>query len=363
MRSATESCARPKCCSAANPIRSSAVEVITDPDNYVDRTADERSGDREDVGHALTIGVFDGIHVGHRQVIEQVKRLAAKLSARSALVTFDPHPAMVLRPDLAPPLLTGLDHKLELLEETGLDTVVVVPFDKARASESAEDFVTSILVGCLGAKAVVVGEDFHFGKGRLGNVQLLAEMGEYCGFEVHGQPLISRPAESMTLSGHGSISFADLGDSVSSTAIRRALSVGEVSLAARLLGRPHEVRGRVASGDRRGRTIGFPTANVVLEPGFAMPGDGVYAGWYLAPHGRRWPSAINVGRRPTFYEAAQRSLVEAHLIDFEGDLYGQPARVQFVERLRGEQRFDGLDELKAQLQRDVATAARRLVDC
>lgn len=333
------------------------MKVITDPEKAArERSAAAAAGAPADPGHALTIGVFDGVHVGHRTVIEKVKSLADDLGVGSALVTFDPHPARVLRPELAPELLTGLDQKLELLAETGLDTVVVVPFDRARAGESAEEFIDAVLVACLGARAVVVGEDFHFGKGRLGNVDLLAQVGAHAGFDVYGHGLVARPPDSWDLTGHGDVDFADLGPRVSSSAIRRALIVGEVALAARLLGRPHEVRGEVATGDQRGRTIGFPTANIMVEPGFAVPGDGVYAGWYVRPDGSRHPAAINIGRRPTFYEHADHSLIEAHLIDFNGDLYGQRARVQFVRRLRGEQRFDGIDALRAQLDRDIDEA-------
>jgi len=337
------------------------VNVITDPDAAArERVAAAASGAPVDAGHALTIGVFDGVHIGHRTVIDRVRALAADLGAKSALVTFDPHPAKVLRPELAPELLTGLDQKLELLAETGLDTVVVVPFDRARAGESAEEFVDSVLVGCLGARAVVVGEDFHFGKGRLGNVELLKQIGAHAGFQVYGHGLLPRPSDSSELTGHTDVDFEDLGSAVSSTAVRRALTVGEVALAARLLGRAHEVRGVVATGDRRGRTIGFPTANIMVEPGFAVPADGVYAGWYVLPDGARWPAAINIGRRPTFYEHAEHSLIEAHLLDFDGDLYGRPARVRFVRRLRGEQRFDGIDALRAQLDLDI-NAARTLL--
>lgn len=333
------------------------MNVITDPEAAArERSAAAAGGAPVDPGHALTIGVFDGVHIGHRTVIDRVRALADDLGAKSALVTFDPHPARVLRPELAPELLTGLHHKLELLAETGLDTVVVVPFDRARAGESAEEFIDSVLVGCLGARAVVVGEDFHFGKGRLGNLDLLKQVGAHAGFEVHGHGLVPRPVDSSELRGHGDVDFEDLGSAVSSTSVRRALAVGEVALAARLLGRPHEVWGVVATGDQRGRTIGFPTANIMVEPGFAVPADGVYAGWYVLPDGARWPAAINIGRRPTFYEHAEHSLIEAHLLDFDADLYGQPARVRFVRRLRGERRFDGIDALRAQLAEDIEAA-------
>ena len=202
------------------------------------------------------------------------------------------------------------------------------------------------MLDCLGARAVVVGSDFHFGKDRVGNVDLLAKLGEQHGFEVEGLDLLPLP--------DGTV------DSVSSTAIRRAVAGGEVSTATKLLGRYHEVRGPVVMGDQRGRTIGFPTANVAVARQMAIPADGVYAGWYIRPDGTRWPTAINVGKRPTFYQDAEHSLLEAHLIGFEGDLYDEPGRVQFVELLRSERRFDGIDALVAQLQQDVSQAQELL---
>lgn len=289
-------------------------------------------------GHALTIGVYDGVHLGHQSVIAATKAAAESLGARTAVVTFDPHPAYVLRPESAPKLLTDLDQKLELLESVGVDTVVVVGFDAERSNETAQEFVERVVVGCLGAKAVVVGSDFHFGKDRTGNVDLLTKLGELHGFEVEGLQLLPREQTD---------------EAVSSTAIRRALAGGEVSLAARMLGRLHEIRGSVVEGDQRGRTIGFPTANVAVPRMMAVPADAVYAGWYICADGSRWPAAVNIGKRPTFDQNAEHSLLEAHLIGFEGDLYGEPARVQLVELLRSEQRFDGVEALKAQLSVDV----------
>ncbi len=199
-----------------------------------------------------------------------------------------------------------------------------------------------MLVDALDAKAVVVGHDFHFGKDRAGNVDVLTKLGIEHDFAVEGIELLARP--------DGKV------ESVSSTAIRRALAGGEVRTAARLLGRKHEIRGVVVGGDQRGRTIGFPTANVALPLERAKPADAVYAGWYLRPDGSRHPAAVNIGKRPTFYQDAEHSLVEAHLLDFDGDLYGEVARVQFVELIRSEQRFDGIEELKAQLDLDIESA-------
>ena len=225
--------------------------------------------------------------------------------------------------------------------------MLIVPFDAARAEETSEEFVKSVLVDSMKAKAVVVGHDFHFGKGRTGNVDLLVELGRSNGFEVEGLQLLPRP--------DGTV------ESVSSTSIRRALAGGDVDVASRLLGRYHEVRGPVVEGDRRGRTIGFPTANVAVPRDRALPADAVYACWYVRPDGTSHPCAVNIGKRPTFYRDAEHSLMEAHLIGFDGELYGEEARVRFVQLLRSEQRFDGIDALQAQLARDVEQA-RELLD-
>jgi riboflavin kinase/FMN adenylyltransferase len=299
-------------------------------------------GTRPGAGVVATIGVYDGVHVGHRVVIRAAQDRARELGLRCAVVTFEPHPARILRPESAPPLLTLLDHKLELLAEIGVDLTMVVPFDEVRAAETPAEFVEEILVDRLGVRAVVVGQDFHFGKDRAGNLEVLSALGDQYGFEVVGLPLLARP--------DGTV------ESVSSTAIRRALAGGDVTTATRLLGRAHEVRGIVTRGDERGRAIGFPTANVEVPNEQALPADGVYAGWYLRPDGVRRPAAINLGRRPTFYEHADHSLLEAHLIDFDGDLHGEPARIQFVSFLRSEIRFAGIDALRQQLTRDVEVA-------
>ena len=296
--------------------------------------------------HAVTIGTYDGVHIGHQTVIAATRRLADDAGLQTAVVTFDPHPASILRPESAPLMLTDLDQRLDLLARAGVDTALVVHFDLARAQETAEDFVQRVLVDAIRARVIVVGDDFHFGKGRAGNVEVLAQLGRLHGFEVTGLDLLLQPERS---------------ESVSSTAIRRAVAAGDVAGATRLLGRYHEVRGPVVAGDQRGRTIGFPTANVAVPRERALPDDGVYAGWYLRPDGSAHPSAINIGKRPTFYQDAEHSLMEAHLIDFDGDLYGESARVCFVERLRGEQRFDGIEALSAQLVSDIATA-RQVLD-
>jgi riboflavin kinase/FMN adenylyltransferase len=296
-------------------------------------------------GCVVTIGAYDGVHLGHRHLIGQVKTMAAELQCASAVVTFDRHPATVVRPDSAPRLLTDLDQKLELLAATGVDYTLVIHFDERRSEESAEDFVNEVLVGCLRAQAVVVGHDFHFGHRRQGDVALLQRMGAQHGFDVHGLRLISDGA----------------GDEpVSSTRIRQLLAAGLVEHAAVLLGRPHEVRGVVERGDRRGRELGFPTANIAVPAEIQLPGDGIYAGWYAGPDHHPRPAAISLGKRPTFYREAGGSLLEAYLLDFEGDLYDEPAAVRFVARLRDEERFDSVAALAERIGGDVE-ATRRLL--
>jgi riboflavin kinase/FMN adenylyltransferase len=295
---------------------------------------------------ALTIGVFDGVHLGHQYVLAELRTEAAARGLHSAVVTFDTHPALVLRPENAPKLLSTLDQKLELLERNGVDMVYVVHFDEHRARTEPDEFVRQVFVDALHARFVVVGEDFHFGRGRSGNVDRLRALGEVHGFEVRGVGLIRHEAGAP--------------EPVTSTAIRRALAGGDVAAAAAMLGRPYEVRGVVQHGDERGRAIGFPTANIYVSKQLAWPADAVYAGWYTRPNHERHPCAINIGRRPTFYEHAEQSLLEAHLIDFDGDLYGEDACVSFVDFLRSEQRFSGVDALAAQLKQDVEHARRIL---
>jgi len=294
----------------------------------------------------VTIGAYDGVHIGHRAVIGQVRDEATRLGAHSVVVTFDRHPASVVRPETAPLLIADDEQKIELLGSTGVDATYVVTFGDEQSSESPERFVERVLVGRLGVRGVVVGEDFHFGHRRAGSVETLRAMGAEHGFEVIPVRLMARP-DGVT-------------EPVSSTAIRRALAGGQVESAATLLGRPFEVRGTVVHGDHRGRTIGFPTANVDLSDGICLPADGVYAGRFDAGDGTWRPCAINLGRRPTVVERAARSTLEAHLIDFDGDLYGRRVKVTFERFLRSERRFDGLDALKAQLQRDVAAAREAL---
>ena len=296
-------------------------------------------------GSIVTIGAYDGVHVGHRAVVSEVKARAAAQGCASVVVTFDRHPAQVVRPDNAPLQLTDLAQKLDLLAATGVDYTVVVHFDQERAQESAQHFVSETLVGCLRARCVVVGHDFHFGHKRAGNVALLSRMGSRLGFDVLGMRLVA--------DGSGR-------PPVSSTRIRTLLGQGMVEEAAHLLGRPHEVRGTVEEGDGRARTLGYPTANVVVPPEILLPADGIYAGWYGRPDGSVMPAAISLGRRPTFYPDGGPRLLEAYVLDFAGSLYGELARVRFVARIRDEERFDSAEALVARMARDVEEVRGRL---
>ena len=290
----------------------------------------------------VTIGAYDGVHRGHQAVIAQVKATAQKLGCRSVVITFDRHPASVVRPESAPKLLTDIDQKLELLEQTGVDATMIVSFDASQSTEEPASFVKRVLVDALNTQVIVVGEDFHFGVKRAGNVTMLRELGQQFDFEVAPVQLIQRP-DGVT-------------EPVSSTSIRRALAGGQVEVATNLLGRPYEIRGIVVNGDKRGRTIGFPTANVEVPNAMCLPADGVYAGKFRCDDGSVHACAINLGRRPTFFEHADHSLLEAHLLDFAGDLYGQKVNVTFEHFLRSERKFDGLEAIKTQLQLDVAAA-------
>ena len=297
-------------------------------------------------GSVVTIGAYDGVHLGHRAVIDEVRARASTLGVPTAVVTFDRHPAAVVRPTSAPRLLTDTDQKLELLADAGVDYTLVLHFDEERSHESAEDFVNEVLAGCLRARLVVVGEDFHFGRNRGGNVELLRRMGPNLGLEVEGLTLVPVPG---------------VEGPVSSTAIRRTLVEGDVVTAARLLGRPHEVRGAVERGDGRGgNVLGFPTANVAVPNEIQLPADGIYAGWYERPDGSTHAAAISIGRRPTFYPEGGPLMVEAYLLDFDGDLYGERAAVRFASRLRGEERFESADALVAQMNKDVEAARAAL---
>jgi len=314
------------------------MEVLRDTDGFTAPYA----------GMAVTIGAYDGVHCGHRAVIGQVRERAHREGLRTAVVTFDRHPASVVRPASAPLLLTDLDQKLELLASTGVDYTVVIAFDDVRSKEPAEDFVRDLLVRSLGAKVVVVGEDFHFGHRRSGNVAVLEALGVELGFAVRGINLVGTDGTP-----------AVAAEQVSSTRIRRALHDADLVTANRLLGRLHEVRGVVVDGDKRARHLGFRTANVNVPRSICVPADGIYAGYTELPSGERVPTAISLGRRPTYYDDQPYSLLEAHLLDWEGDLYGTSVRVAFHTFLRGERKFDGPTweaDLIAQIDRDCHDA-------
>jgi len=292
-------------------------------------------------GRAVTIGAFDGVHLGHQAVLRLVRDLAQARGLSATVLTFDRHPAEVVRPGSAPKLLTTLEQKLELLEATGaVDECLVLPFDATRSKEPAEQFVDELLASALRARLVVVGADFHFGYRRHGDVPLLQLMGAELGFETIGLGLVAAADR-------------DSGVPYSSTRIRELIAAGDVESAAAMLGRPHEVRGVVERGDARGRELGFPTANVAVPENLCLPNDGVYAGTFTGADDVERLAAISAGRRPTFYADSGMFLVEAHVLDFDGDLYGQQARVRFTHRLRGQERFDGVDALIAQMHLDV----------
>jgi riboflavin kinase / FMN adenylyltransferase len=294
----------------------------------------------------VTIGVFDGVHRGHQRDVHRAAGLAAELALPVVVVTFDPHPDEVVRPGSHPPFLSTVRRRGELLAGLGVDAVCVLPFTLGFSRLGPDEFVQAVLVDRLHAARVVVGEDFRFGHRAAGDVALLAELGQKYDFAAEGVPLL-----------------ADAGETISSTGIRDRLAAGDVAGAARDLGRPHRVEGVVVRGHRRGRALGFPTANLETLPHTAIPADGVYAGWLasLDTSGReeqRWPAAISIGTNPTF--DGQQRTVEAYALDTDDlDLYGAHVAVDFAARLRGTVRFDSVPELVAQMHRDV-DAARQI---
>ena len=287
----------------------------------------------------LAIGVFDGVHEGHKVILNSALIYAKDTKSSTTVVTFDPHPAVILRPESAPAMLTTISQRLELFEALGIDRTYILDFDMELASLKPEDFVNEILIKNLQPNFVLAGSDFHFGFGRKGDMENLKEYGTKYGFEVVAIDMVSFPQQA---------------EPISSTAIRRALAGGQVSLAAKMLGRLYAIEGEVVMGDQRGREIGFPTANIPVSYDKAWPADGVYAGWFTEEKGgKRLPCAINIGRRPTFYEHAEHSVLEAHILDFDADLYGKFVQVEFQEFIRSERRFKGVEELVEQLGKDI----------
>lgn len=293
----------------------------------------------------VTIGNFDGVHRGHAKVITRLIERARELSARSVAITFDPHPAQVHRPAEAPPLICGLTDRLDLLEATGLDAVLVLPYTLELAQLTPRDFVAEYIVGALGACTVAVGRDVRFGLNNSGTLATMIELGQELGFTVE------------VIDDVGNASAARW----SSSAVRDLLLAGDVAEAARVLGRPHRLRGVVVHGDARGRELGFPTANLSQDVEGMVPADGVYAGWVRrpsAPSGTAdsaLPAAISIGTNPTF-DGVQRR-VEAYVLDrTDLDLYDEEILVEFTAHLRPTLRFDGLEPLVVQMHDDVARA-------
>jgi len=289
----------------------------------------------------VTIGVFDGVHRGHQQTIGHAVARAAELGLRAVVVTFDPHPAEVIRPGSRPAVLTTPRRKAELLEQLGVDDLCVLPFTRDLSRSEPAEFVHDVLVEHLHAALVVVGENFRFGHRAAGDVALLAELGNRFGFGVEPEALL-----------------AEKDTTFSSTYIRACVAAGDVAAAAGALGRPHRVDGVVVRGDQRGRALGFPTANLETVPHVAVPADGVYAGW-LVRAGESLPAAVSVGTNPTFSGRERR--LEVYVLDFADDLYGEHVAVDFAAYLRPTETFDVVDDLVARIEGDVRET-RALLD-
>lgn len=295
---------------------------------------------------ALTLGNFDGVHIGHQAVLRTLRDVARERGLRSLAMTFDPHPASVHRPDHQPQLITGLEEKLTRIAKTGVDATLVQPYSLEFAAQSAAEFIRW-LAHDLGVRAIVVGRDVRFGRGNEGDLHTLETVGKDYGIETV-------------------VAIDDLGDGeelsrVSSTHIRTLLLDGHVEDAARMLGEPHVVSGTVIHGNARGREMGFPTANIGGDVHGLIPADGVYAGWVYFADGKQLPGAISVGSNPTF--AGDNRRVEVHVVGVEFpdmDVYGQPARVEFLCHIRGQVAFTGMDALIEQIRSDVELVAQEL---
>ena len=286
----------------------------------------------------VALGIFDGVHLGHRAILATALARARAAGLEAVACTFDPHPLEVLQPERAPRPITSLDERLILIGESGIDAVVVLAFTREFAAIEPEAFVKDVLLERLRAREIVVGYNHRFGRGARGDARLLQAMAERSGFQAH----VVQP-ETVD------------GAVVSSSEIRAALGRGDVTRAARDLGRPYAIEGRVTSGAGRGRTLGFPTANIVSDLA-VLVGRGVYRG-RVHVGGGTYSAVVNVGVRPTFGETTLA--VEAHLLDFTGDIYGHAVRLELLERLRDEMRFPSVEELKAQVARDIAAARAR----
>jgi riboflavin kinase/FMN adenylyltransferase len=300
-----------------------------------------------DLGRTVvTIGVFDGVHKGHQAVIGRAAKQAKDAGVPLVAITFDPNPMVVVRPDAAPTSLVPLERRIALLRDAGADHVLVLPFDKQRAQQPAEEFVADVITGVCRAVVIVVGEDFRFGHRAAGDVALLRRLGAEHGFTVDAVEIV----------GGGSV------ERWSSSFIRERVASGDVAVAADALGRPFRFEGVVVRGEGRGRRLGFPTANVPARDGEVVPADGVYAGWVTVPGDPAvpaLPAAISVGTNPTF-DGVTRT-VEPYVLDRDDlELYGATIAVDFVDRIRGQERYGSVDELVAQMRRDVEQTRRIL---
>ncbi|SDT77848.1 bifunctional riboflavin kinase/FAD synthetase [Actinoplanes derwentensis] len=283
----------------------------------------------------VTIGVFDGVHRGHQAIIGHAVKRAHDLGLQSVVMTFDPHPAEVVRPGSHPAVLTEPVRKAELIEALGVDALCVVPFTPAFSQLSPNEFVHDVLVESLHTAAVVVGDNFRFGHKAAGDVGLLESLGRTFGFTVEDAPLV-----------------AEDGLVFSSTYIRSCVDAGDVRAASAALGRPHSLSGVVVRGDQRGRELGFPTANLLADRYAAVPADGVYAAWFTrSGEGVRRPASVSIGTNPTFSGTERR--IEAYVLDFDGDLYGERASLDFVGHLREQRTYDAIEPLIAQINADV----------
>lgn len=301
--------------------------------------AARRAGELDPAPLAVAVGNFDGVHLGHRALLDAARDKARAGGGRAAVLTFTPHPARLFAPDRAPPLILSLERRLQLIEAAGIELAVVEPFTRAFAAIEADDFVRDVLARDLGAREVVVGYDFSFGRGRAGRPDRLSALGKQLGLGVE----IVQPV-------------AVAGVTCSSTRVRELVRDGRVAEAAALLGRPYEIEGVVARGAGRGRTLGYPTANLAPEAEL-LPGLGIYAGRAEvldgAEAGLRQVAAVSIGRNPTF-AGDGGTVVEAYLLDYEGDLYGRRIRLELGERLRDELRFESVEALVAKIADDVA---------
>jgi len=283
----------------------------------------------------VTIGAFDGIHRGHQQLLGRVRARATEIGGSGVLLTFEPHPQQVIAPGTAPPLLTSREEKIPLLENAGLDALVILPFNRELSEMEAEEFVTTILKGAIGVRFLVLGHDHAFGKGRRGRPELLRQMAPEHGFDLEVVEAVR-----------------DNGDPITSTLIRDLLKAGAVEKAGILLGRPYDMKGLVEKGQQRGREIGWPTANIALPlPEKCLPGDGIYA-VHTVVRDRVYAGACSIGIRPTFGPGERA--IEVHILDFDEDIYGESVEVRFHRRIRDERAFDGVEALVKQIERDVA---------